>query len=279
MPNTARFPTPVAPFPLRVILPRQMNDWALITGASSGIGWELAKLFAAGRFNLVLVARNKLRLEALAAELGGSNAIQVKVLAKDLASPTAPAEIFEALRGTPISILVNNAGVGAYGPFAQSDLRVQTDLMQVNMTALVQLTHLFLQPMLERGSGRILNVASIAAFQPGPMVNTYYASKAFVYSFSYALAEELKRTGVTVTTLCPGGTRTEFFARARMRTSRRWPMMDARKVAELGYRGLMRGKRVVIPGVTNKAASTLVKFAPTRWSSNAVRKIHEQLGL
>ena len=256
-----------------------MNDWALITGASSGIGWELAKLFAAGRFNLVLVARNKLRLEALAAELGGSNAIQVKVLAKDLASPTAPAEIFETLRGTPISILVNNAGVGAYGPFAQSDLRVQNDLMQVNMTALVQLTHLFLQPMLERGSGRILNVASIAAFQPGPMVNTYYASKAFVYSFSYALAEELKRTGVTVTTLCPGGTRTEFFARARMRTSRRWPMMDARKVAELGYRGLMRGKRIVIPGVTNQAASTLVKFAPTRWSANAVRKIHEQLGL
>jgi hypothetical protein len=253
-----------------------MSEWALITGASSGIGYELAKWFAADRFNLVLVARNETTLKQLAGELRTQNGIQAKVLVKDLASTTAAQEIFDALHDTPISILVNNAGFGVYGPFAENDLRVQTDLMQVNMTALVQLTHLFLQPMLARGGGRILNVASTAAFQPGPAFSVYYASKAFVYSFSYALAEELKHAGIVVTTLCPGGTRTGFFARAHLRTTRDWPMMDARRVAEMGYRGLMKGKRVVIPGVANQVASTLAKFAPTRLAAKAVRKIHEQ---
>ena len=164
----------------------------------------------------MLVARNLTRLNQVAGELQARHRIQTRVLVKDLSSATAPPEIFDALRDTPISILVNNAGFGRYGPFARDDLARLTDLMQVNMTALVQLTHLFLQPMLARGRGRILNVASTAAFQPGPMVNLYYASKAFVYSFSYALANELEGTGVTVTALCPGTTRTEFFDRAHM---------------------------------------------------------------
>ncbi len=253
-----------------------MNDWVLITGASSGIGCELAGLFAADRFNLVLVARNETRLNQLAVELHTRHAIQVKVVVRDLACPAAAKEIFDALRDTPVSVLVNNAGFGAYGPFAQSDLRIQTDLMQVNMTALVQLTHLFLQPMLARGQGRILNVASTAAFQPGPLFSVYYASKAFVYSFSYALAEELNGTQIVVTTLCPGTTRTDFFARAHLRTPDRWPTMDARKVAEAGYRGLMKGRRVVIPGAANAIASTLAKFAPTRVTAKVARKIHER---
>src|SRR5581483_3245982 len=180
-----------------------MNDWVLITGASSGIGRELARLFAADHFNLILLARHEARLNEVATELRAQHGIETRVLPKDLAAPNAAQEIFDALRDTPVSILVNNAGFGIHGLFAQKSLAEQTDLMQVNMVALVQLTHLFLQPMLQRRRGRILNVASTAAFQPGPTINVYFASKAFVHSFSYALAEELTGTGISVTTLCP----------------------------------------------------------------------------
>ena len=253
-----------------------MNDWALITGASAGIGRELAELFAADKFPLVLVARNESRLNQLAQDLGARYGIQTRVLARDLSSPAAPREIFNALQETPVSILVNNAGFGQYGPFAGNDLAVQTRIMQVNMTALVELTHLFLQPMLRRGHGRILNVASTAAFQPGPTVNVYFASKAFVYSFSYALAEELKGTGITVTTLCPGTTRTEFFERGGFGPVRAPFTMNARDVAVAGYRGLMRGRRVVIPGVVNKITSALAKRLPARLLVGFVKRIHQK---
>lgn len=252
-----------------------MTQWALITGASSGIGWELAKLFAADKFNLILVARNEAKLNQLAAELRARQGIEVKVIAKDLATPTAPQEIFDALRATPVSILVNNAGIGWHGAFAQTDLQQSLDIMRLNMDALVKLTHLFVQPMLTRRAGKILNVASTAAFQPGPMVNVYYASKAFVHSFSYALADELRDTGVTVTTLCPGPTHTEFFARGNFGPVRAAFTMDARTVAVAGYRGLMQGKRVVIPGVINKIASAFAKRVPVSWATAVVRRIHK----
>ena len=252
-----------------------MSQWSLITGASSGIGWELAKLFAADKFNLILVARNEAKLNQLAVELRAQHGIEVKVIAKDLAAPTTPQEIFEALRATPVSILVNNAGSGWHGAFAQTDLQQSLAIMRLNMDALVKLTHLFMQPMLARRSGKILNVASIAAFQPGPMVNVYYASKAFVHSFSYALACELEDSGITVTTLCPGTTHTEFFARGNFGPIRAAFTMDARIVAVAGYRGLMQGKRVVIPGVINKIASAISKRLPVRWTTAIVRRIHK----
>jgi uncharacterized protein len=251
-----------------------MNDWALITGSSTGIGLELARQFAAHQFNLVLLARNENRLNTLAGELRSAHRIETKVLVKDLSAPSAPVEIFEALKTIPVSVLVNNAGIGFHGAFAESNLREQSDMMQINMTALVQLTHLFLQPMLARKTGRILNVASIAAFQPGPMINVYYASKAFVHSFSYALSEELSGSGITVTALCPGTTHSEFFERGRFGRRRAPFTMDARTVAEAGYGGLMAGKRVVIPGIPNKIFSTLAKLMPTRLTTAAVRRIH-----
>jgi hypothetical protein len=252
-----------------------MEDWALITGASSGIGRELAKVFAANKFNVVLVARNAQRLKQLGEEIAASYKVSVKVLAHDLGQPGAASEIFRASRETTISVLVNNAGFGSYGSFAKADLPLQTDMMQVNMVALVQLTHLFIQPMVARGRGRILNVASTAAFQPGPMVNVYYATKAFVYSFTYALADELSGTGVTATALCPGMTRTEFQQRARMSHGSSWPLMSAAEVASAGYRGLMKGKRVVIPGVLNQIGAFLAKRVPARLASAVVRRIHQ----
>jgi short-subunit dehydrogenase len=253
-----------------------MSDWVLITGASSGIGLELAGLFAADHFKLVLLARNEARLNQLAAELRTKHGVEVKVLAKDLSMPNAAQEIFSALKDTPVEILVNNAGFGLFGPFAQGELRAQTEMMQVNMTALVELTHLFLQPMLARKTGRILNVASIAAFQPGPLINVYYASKAFVHSFSYALAEELSDTGVTVTALCPGTTQTEFFSRGHFGPRRAPFTMDARTVAVAGYRGLLRGRRVVIPGIMNKIMSTLGKRLPVRWVTAVIRRVNQK---
>ncbi|HET7626083.1 MAG TPA: SDR family oxidoreductase [Verrucomicrobiae bacterium] len=251
-----------------------MSDWALITGASSGIGLELAKLFAADRFNLALVARNESRLNQLAESLRREHGIETRVLARDLSAAGAPREIFDALHDTPISVLVNNAGIGFYGAFAKSDLREQTGILQVNITALTQLTHLFLQPMLARKAGRILNVASTAAFQPGPMVNVYYASKAFVYSFSYALSVELEKSGVTVTALCPGTTHTEFFSRGHFGSKRAPFTMDARTVAEIGYRGLMKGRRVVIPGIFNRVTSALSKRMPARFTTAIVKRVH-----
>jgi short-subunit dehydrogenase len=253
-----------------------MKNWVLITGASSGIGCELAKLFAADQFNLVLVARREEKLAQIATELQARHGIEVKVLAKDLAKHTAAKEIFENLRGTQISILVNNAGFGWHGAFANEDLENSLDMMHVNMDALVELTQWFLPQMLAQQEGRILNVASTAAFQPGPFSAIYYATKAFDLSFSFALAEELSSTAITVTTLCPGGTHTEFHARAggKRHVSRRLPMMEAKEVAEAGYRGLMQGRRIVIPGAVNKITSTLARWMPLNFITKVVRKIN-----
>lgn len=253
-----------------------MNQWALITGGSAGIGRELANVFAASKFNLVLVARNEPRLKQVADELRARHGIETKLLVKDLSLPGAPQEIFDALRDTPISVLVNNAGFGWRGAFAECDLQhTALEMMHVNMDSLVTLTRLFLPPMLARKEGRILNVASTAAFQPGPFANIYFATKAFVLSFSVALSEELEGTGVTATALCPGSTRTEFFERAGMQNLRPdWHMMDAAIVAEVGYRGLMRGKRVVIPGLLNKFGAALTNFVPTRITTKIVRKLN-----
>ena len=251
-----------------------MNDWVLITGGSYGIGFELAKIFAAHRRNLILVARQEARLRTAADALRASG-VEVRTLAKDLSVATSPREIFDALRDTPVSILVNNAGFGWRGGFVEGDLARSLEMMHVNMDALVELTHRFAQPMIARHAGRILNVSSMAAFQPGPFSNVYFATKAVVFSFSVALAEELAGTGVTVTALCPGSTRTEFFDRAEMKNVRRDAlMMDAGKVARIGYRALMRGRRVVVPGAMNKVAGALARRLPATFTARMVRKIN-----
>lgn len=252
-----------------------MDNWALITGASTGIGRDLAEVFASNGFNLALVARSQERLDVVGRELRAVHKIDVKAIAQDVGQPGAAEAIFQSLRETPVSVLVNNAGFGSYGPFVDADLKLQTEMMKVNMVALVQLTHLFAQPMRARRAGRILNVASTAAFQPGPMINVYYATKAFVFSFSYALADELIGSGVSVTVLCPGLTKTEFQKRAHLGQGGSWPMMSSRAVAEMGYRGLMKGKRVVIPGLLNQMGSFLARRAPFRLTSAVVRRIHK----
>ena len=253
---------------------------ALITGASSGIGYELAKLFAQDGCDLVLVARDTEALNRIAEQLTASAAIAVTVIATDLARPDAAAELIEELthRQIEVEILVNNAGFGAFGFFAKTDLRLELDMMQVNMVALTQLTKRLLPGMVKRRRGRILNVASTAAFQPGPLMAVYYATKAYVLSFSEALANELRASGVTVTALCPGLTRSRFQQRAGIERSRLIQsglMMEAGTVARLGYQGLMRGKTVVIPGMRNRLLVLAIRLVPRNVVTWIVRRVQE----
>ncbi|MDP8982928.1 MAG: SDR family oxidoreductase [Acidobacteriota bacterium] len=243
---------------------------ALITGASGGIGLELARVFAREGYALVLVARSEKRLQELAAELK----TETVVIANDLTRPGAAQEVFEQVR--QVDVLVNNAGFGSSGKFVEAPLDEQLGMMQLNMTALVALTGLFLPAMVKAKSGRIMNVASTAAFQPGPLMATYYATKAFVLSFSEAIHEELSGSGVTVTALCPGATETGFVERANMNDARLFKAkkpMAARAVAEAGYRGMLAGKAIVIPGLMNSLMAQSVRVSPR----SVVRKIARHL--
>ena len=205
---------------------------ALVTGASSGIGLELARLFAHDGYDLILVARSVEKLDRLGAELSARHGIRARTVGADLGSPDAPGAIAETLKqaAVRIDVLVNNAGYGVHGPFAKTELQTELDLLRVNVVALTHLTKLLLPTMLARRAGRILNVASTAGFQPGPLMAVYSASKAYVLSFSEALAEELAGTGVTVTTLCPGPVLTGFQARAGLDgAGNRIPIRGARQ--------------------------------------------------
>jgi short-subunit dehydrogenase len=252
---------------------------ALITGASVGIGYELAKVFARNNHNLILVSRNQQQLDRVASECRSLGKIDVRVLPKDLAVPSAPQEIFDTLKqsGTVVDVLVNNAGFGTHGEFAQIDLTADLNLLQVNIVALTALTKLYLREMLARGSGKILNVASVASFQPGPLMATYYASKAYVLHFSEAIATEIAGRGVTVTALCPGPTESEFGKRAGIKGDRPFRVrpMPTAPVAQAGYHGLMHGKRIVIPGLSNKIMARMNRFFPRRliaWGTYQVNR-------
>jgi short-subunit dehydrogenase len=241
---------------------------ALITGASSGIGADLAREFHGGGHSVVLVARRRERLDALAGELGEG----ARVMTADLADPDAPARLLAELG--PVDVLVNNAGFGASGRFAELDLGNQLRLVQVNVTALTALTHLFLGPMRARAAGRILNVASTVSFQPAPGLAVYGATKAYVLSLSEALAAELQGSGVTVTCLCPGATETEFAAAAGMGGSRLFRRaMSSAEVARIGYAATMAGRRLVVAGAGNRLMTFGVRFAPRSLVLQVGRKL------
>jgi len=253
---------------------------ALVTGASGGIGEELARLFAADGHDLVLVARSRDKLARLAEELEGKHGVSANVLPADLARAQSPQEIFEETEGAGLRVdaLVNNAGFGSYGLFAETDLKQELEMLQVNVVALTHLTKLFLPAMLARRRGYVMNVASTAAFQPGPLMAVYYASKAYVLSFSEALSNECEGTGVRVSALCPGPTETGFVAAAGMGDSKLFDraVMDARTVAEAGYRGLLDGKAVVIPGFRNNLLARSIGFFPRGLVTKVVRGIQEK---
>lgn len=245
------------------------NHTALITGASSGIGLELARCFAADGCRLILVARTGSALRELAAELTQKHGVLAHVIVKDLSDYRHAREIFEETErlGLQVDYLVNNAGFGDFGLFHQSDWDKTARMINLNITALTYLTRLYLPDMVARGYGRVMNVASTAAFQPGPIMSVYFATKAYVLHFTEAIANELEGTGVSATALCPGPTESAFMAAAAMqesKTVKNKKLPSARSVAKTGYKALMRGATVYIPGLANKLLVFSVRLAP-RW--------------
>lgn len=255
------------------------REAVLITGASSGIGADLARICARNGHQLALVARNREALEALATELGEPGGRRALVIPLDLATPEAPAALLAAMASAGFTprILVNNAGFGLNGPAIELGREDQLGLVDLNIRALTELT-LRLLPQIAGPGGRILNVASIAAFMPGPGMAAYYASKAYVLSFSQALSQELRASGATVSALCPGPTRTGFFDRAGGATAslKRFSMMDSVPVAEAGYAGMMAGRRVIVPGFLNRLLTSFAPLVPRALLLPALARI--QLG-
>jgi len=240
----------------------------------------LARIFAREGYDLALVARSEQKLNELAGELKAKHGTNTIVIAKDLNVPSAPDEIYEALKGVTVEALVNNAGFATYGAFAELVLAREQEMMQVNMVALTHLTRLFLPAMLARRSGKILNVASTAAFQPGPLMAVYYATKAYVLSFSEAIAQEVRDQGVTVTALCPGPTATGFQKAADMERSKlvQSGLMDGRAVAEAGYQALVQGKTAVVPGLRNQILSLVVRFFPRAMAARMAMNAQSAVG-
>jgi uncharacterized protein len=254
------------------------KGYVLITGAAEGLGREFARLFALQGYPLVLVARNQTRLDAIAQELRATSHVDVRTISKDLSLPAAAAELKGAVddQKITIEILVNNAGFGVHGLFPETEWNATEAMINLNIITLTHLTRLFLPEMIRQGQGRILNVASTAAFQPGPFMAGYFASKAYVLSFTEALAEELSGTGVTATAFCPGPTRTQFQKRSNTEKIRENAFaMEAAPAVAAGYRGLMKGKRLVIPGFTNKLLSVLIRLAPRRLVIKVTRFLEE----
>lgn len=244
-----------------------MKKTALITGASIGIGSEFCKLFAQDGYDLILVARSQNKLELLAKELEENYNITAHVIAKDLAKPEAAQELFDETQTKEwtVDVLVNNAGIGTSGKFTDLDLAGELSMIQLNVTSVVSLCHLFGKAMSKKKHGNILNVASTAAFQSGPYMNNYYASKSYILLFTEALHEELKKDGVSVTALCPGPTATDFFNAADMTSTNlaKSPLiMPAAKVARIGYDGMNKGKAVVVSGWMNWLMVQSIRISP-----------------
>jgi Short-chain dehydrogenases of various substrate specificities len=255
-----------------------MKGTALISGASGGIGRELAGLFARDGYDLVLVSRGEKQLDAIKVELEQGCGVSVLCIARDLSEEDAAQAVFDtvAASGRSVDVLVNNAGFGDYAPFLESDWETQRNLVQLNIVSLMQMTRLFAPPMAQRRSGRILNVASTAAFQPGPYMASYYASKAFVLSFSESLAAELDGSGVTVTALCPGPTQTGFGSRSSLDDSKLFAKLKVARssdVAAFGYDALMRGKVVAVHGAQNRFIVFLLRLSPRGLVRRVMRSI------
>lgn len=257
-----------------------MKETVLVTGASGGIGLEIARVFARNGFDLVLSARSIDKLHALAAELSKAHETRVDVFAADLASRDGARQLFEQViaAGIKVDILVNNAGIGLWGHFRETSLDRELAMLQLNVASLTELCKRFLAPMVERGRGRICNIASTAAFEPGPLMAVYYASKAYVLHFTEAIANELQNTGVTATVVCPGPTESDFVARADLGESRLFKgrLPSAASVAEHVYRATMSGKVVHIVGWWNNILVRIPRIAPRRMATWVIRQMQER---
>jgi len=252
------------------------NKYALITGATSGIGYELAKLFAKDKYNLVIVSRTSDDLERCAAEFRGEG-IEVITMATDLSKEEAVFALYDEVKnkGLDIDVLVNDAGQGQYGEFINTDIQRELEIIRLNVMATVILTKAFLRDMVQKGSGKILQLSSIAGKIPGPLQSVYHATKAFIDSHTTALATEMKDSGITITALLPGPTETDFFNKAQMTESKmvkEGSLADAAKVAADGYKALMNGESYIISGVKNKMQVAMADVMPDTASASMIEK-------
>ncbi len=267
----------------KIHYPDSKSKVALITGASSGFGLEFARLFAADGCNLVITARPGTDMDKTSSELRKEYGVEVTAINIDLSQTNAAKRLYDTVKekGIRVDYLINNAGIGNFGRFADNSFEREHELLEMNVVALAELCHHYLPDMVKAGGGKILNVASIAAFQPGAYYATYFSTKAFVLLFSEALALEYKKDNITVTALCPGVSRTEFFKRAGMPESS-WLLKsnlgNARPVALAGYKGMMKGKRMVTPGLRNKLVSKSYRWLPRKAIASITKKMVEIAG-
>jgi short-subunit dehydrogenase len=259
-----------------------MHNYTLITGATSGIGLELAKEFARNGHHLIIVARTAEKLESTVQELKQLAQIEVVPIECDLAKHTSAGELYEQIvnQDLIVDVLVNNAGVGVYGEFTKTDAADELSMLNLNVISLTLLTKYFLESMVERNQGKILNIASLAAFEPGPLMSVYYASKSYVLHFTEALAEELERhSGITVSAVCPGPTDTDFAEKAGATQARLFNIpgfvMQPEDVAKAAYQGLMDKERVIIPGWQNKVSRQMERILPRTWLTKLYERLNE----
>ncbi len=255
------------------------NKTALVTGAASGLGFEYSLLLAKDSYNLILVDINSVKLEETKKEIQETYNSKVTILVKDLSQYNIANEVYEEIKSIPIDILINNAGFGLFGTFSNTDWQRESAMLHLHIMTTTHLTKLLLKGMVKRGFGKILNMSSLAAFQPGPLMAIYYASKAYILSFSEAIANELKGTGVTVTVLCPGQTKTSFQEVVSQETSENkigFNIACPKQVAKYGYKAMLEGKTVVVPGNFNKFLSKLPRLMPRKTATSIVRKIQEK---
>ena len=255
------------------------NKTALVTGAASGLGFEFSLLLAKDSYNLILVDMDAAKLEKVKNHIQKSYNSQIVMLIKDLSKPNIAQEVYEHVEEIPIDILINNAGFGLFGAFSDTKWQRESEMLNLHISTTTQLTKLILKGMVDRGNGKILNISSLAAFLPGPLMAIYYASKAYILSFSQAIANELKGTGVTVTALCPGQTKTSFQEAVSSTSSKNkeaFNMACPIEVAKYGYVAMLKGKTVAIPGRFNKFLATLSRFVPRKMTTSIVRKIQEK---
>ena len=259
---------------------RGKNKVALVTGAASGLGYELSLILAKDEYELILVDINADRLETVKAELLSNFGSKVQVLVKDLSQSNIADEIFKEIQDVEIDVLINNAGFGIFGTFINTDWQRESDMLNLHIMTTTHLTKLVLKGMVDRGSGKILNMSSLAAFQPGPLMSLYYASKAYILFFSEAIANELRGTGVTVTALCPGQTKTSFqevVSEGNCSENKiSFNMGCPETVAKYGYEAMQKGKTVAIPGTFNKFLSKLPRFVSRRMATAVIRRIQDK---
>jgi len=254
-----------------------MKKFSIVTGGASGLGYEFVKLLLKDNYNVIIIDNNKLELETVKLNIEKKYLNKITLINKDLSKHNASLDIYNKLRNKNIEVLINNAGFGLFGKFANTNWEVEKNMIMLHVMCTTELTKLFLKNMIKRKKGKILNMSSLAAFQPGPLMSIYYSTKTYILHFSEAIANELKNTGVSITVLCPGQTRTSFQKKVSSKKKKiNFNFSSAKEVAKYGYKALKKGETIAVPGIINKIIANIHRFIPRSLATSLMRKIQEK---